>query len=88
MGVSSKPRIASSVDFPQPEGPEIETYSPRRNSRWIPASACVSTSSVTKTFVTPSICNNGSFAFMLSNSPYWRRIRLCPSIADMSDNRT
>ena len=29
-GVSSRPRIASSVDLPQPDGPEMETYSPRR----------------------------------------------------------
>jgi hypothetical protein len=28
-GESRSPRMASSVDFPQPDGPEIETYSPR-----------------------------------------------------------
>src|SRR5579864_7931427 len=50
-GESSKPRIASSVDFPQPEGPAIETNSPRSMSRWTPARACVSTSSVLKTLL-------------------------------------
>src|SRR2546422_1068870 len=59
-GVSSSPRIASSVDFPQPEGPEMDTYSPRWISRWIPASACVSTSSVVNTLVTLSKRSNGS----------------------------
>src|SRR5437868_8311211 len=43
-----------SVDLPQPEGPAIDTYSPLLIWRWIPESACVSTSSVKKTFVTPS----------------------------------
>jgi hypothetical protein len=28
VGVSSRPRIESSVDLPQPDGPEIDTYSP------------------------------------------------------------
>src|SRR6185503_18880484 len=54
VGESSRPRIDSSVDFPQPDGPAIAMYSPLRISRWIPASACVSTSSVKNTFVTPS----------------------------------
>ena len=46
--------MASRVDFPQPEGPEIDTYSPLLMSMWMPDSACVSTSSVTKTFITLS----------------------------------
>src|SRR5260370_6157736 len=50
-GESSKPRIARSVDFPQPEGPAIETNSPRSMSRWIPARAWVSTSWVLKTLL-------------------------------------
>src|SRR3982751_1415941 len=54
VGESSKPRIDSSVDFPQPDGPAMAMYSPLLISRWMPASACVSTSSVKKTFVTPS----------------------------------
>ena len=54
VGESSSPRIESSVDFPQPEGPEIEKYSPFLISRCTPASACVSISSVRKTLVTPS----------------------------------
>src|SRR4051794_37215086 len=57
--------MARRVDFPQPDGPEIDTYSPRRSSRCIPANACVSTSSVTNTLVTPSICSNASCAFIL-----------------------
>ena len=32
-GVSSRPRMESSVDFPQPDGPAMETYSPVRMSR-------------------------------------------------------
>jgi hypothetical protein len=28
VGESSRPMMESSVDFPQPEGPAIETYSP------------------------------------------------------------
>src|ERR1700752_3733137 len=54
VGVSNRPRIESSVDLPQPDGPAIETYSPCLISRWMPESAWVSTSSVRKTFVTPS----------------------------------
>ena len=54
VGESSRPRIDSSVDLPQPDGPAIAMYSPLLISRWMPASACVSTSSVKKTLVTPS----------------------------------
>src|SRR3954470_3718016 len=46
--------MESSVDLPQPDGPAMETYSPLRMSMWMPDRACVSTSSVRKTFVTPS----------------------------------
>src|SRR3954447_20336114 len=46
--------MESNVDLPQPDGPAIEMYSPFFISMCIPASACVSTSSVKKTFVTPS----------------------------------
>ncbi len=31
VGVSSSPKIDSSVDLPHPDGPAIDTYSPRRN---------------------------------------------------------
>src|SRR5579859_8104583 len=51
---SSRPRMESSVDFPQPEGPAMDTYSPGLISRWMPDKAWVSTSSVRKTFVIPS----------------------------------
>jgi hypothetical protein len=59
-GVSSKPRIESSVDFPQPDGPAIDTYSPRAIAMSTPASACVSTSSVRKTLLTPANLISGS----------------------------
>src|SRR5260370_23936892 len=67
LGESSKPKIASKVDLPQPEGPAIDRYSPFLICRWMPASACVSTSSVTNTFVTPSrlIKAFGSFAMYI-----------------------
>src|SRR4051812_49094883 len=54
VGESSRPRMDRSVDLPQPDGPAIDTYSPLLMWRWIPDSACVSTSSVKKTLVTPS----------------------------------
>src|SRR6185436_11123024 len=54
VGESSNPRIDSSVDLPQPDGPAMETYSPFPISMWMPDKACVSTSSVKNTFVTPS----------------------------------
>src|ERR1700677_1479359 len=44
--------MASKVDFPHPDGPEIEIYSPLRTCSSMPANACVSTSSVLKTLVT------------------------------------
>src|SRR5258708_23250284 len=68
LGESNKPKIASKVDLPQPEGPAIERYSPFLMCRWMPASACVSTSSVTNTFVTPSrlIKAFGSFAMYIT----------------------
>src|ERR1051326_6629118 len=43
--------MASSVDFPHPEGPLMDTNSPRSISRCMPASACVSTSSLMKTLL-------------------------------------
>src|SRR5580658_3662865 len=52
--------MASSVDFPQPDGPEIDRYSPRWISRSIPSRACVSTSSVTNTFFTFCMLMSGS----------------------------
>ena len=33
VGVSSRPMIESSVDLPQPEGPDMATYSPLRMAR-------------------------------------------------------
>ena len=53
-GVSSRPRIERSVDLPQPDGPAIDTYSPRPIAISTPARACVSTSSVRKTLLTPA----------------------------------
>ena len=46
VGESSSPRIDSSVVFPHPDGPAIDTNSPLCTSSVIPDSACVSTSSV------------------------------------------
>src|SRR5258706_5211161 len=60
VGESRRPRIESRVDFPHPDGPSIERYSPRRTSRWIPDSACVSTSSVVNTFCTSLRRSNGA----------------------------
>src|SRR5215831_12663248 len=54
VGESSRPRIDSNVDLPHPDGPEIDTYSPRAISMLMSSSACVSTSSVTNTFVSRS----------------------------------
>src|SRR5262245_4162815 len=59
-GVSSRPRIESRVDLPQPDGPAIDTYSPRPIVMSIAASAWVSTSSVRKTLLTPSNLISGS----------------------------
>ena len=46
VGVSSNPMMESSVDFPQPDGPDMATYSPLAIERCTPESACVSISSV------------------------------------------
>src|SRR5882724_6068000 len=46
--------MESRVDLPQPDGPAMATYSPLRMSMWMPERACVSTSSVRNTLVTPS----------------------------------
>src|SRR6185295_1579801 len=74
VGESSRPRIDSSVDLPQPDGPAIDTYSPLPISMWMPDSACVSTSSVKNTFVTPSSLISGcTFSAMLS--PFCRGVR-------------
>src|ERR1700688_398138 len=51
VGESRRPRIESRVDLPHPDGPPIETYSPRSISTLTFDSACVSTSSVAKTLV-------------------------------------
>src|ERR1700686_3598435 len=59
--------MASKVDLPQPEGPEIDRYSPFLMCRWMPARACVSTSSVTNTFVTPSKLIKASGSFAMKN---------------------
>src|SRR5712692_2082871 len=51
--------MASRVDFPQPDGPEIDRYSPFLTSKWMLWRACVSTSSVTKTLLTFSSRSSG-----------------------------
>ncbi len=44
LGASSRPRMPSSVDLPQPEGPVTARYSPASMSRSMRSSAVVSTS--------------------------------------------
>src|ERR1700704_5447521 len=51
--------MASRVDLPQPDGPEIDRYSPFFTSKWMLWRACVSTSSVTKTLLTFSSRSSG-----------------------------
>src|SRR5712672_1526305 len=65
VGESSRPRMESSVDLPQPDGPPMETYSPRAISTSTCASACVSTSSVAKTLVIPCNLMTGGMDVML-----------------------
>src|SRR6267143_629767 len=67
VGESSSPRMDSSVDLPQPEGPAIEMYVPFLISRCISSSAWVSTSSVKKTFFTPSILMSVPFASAIAS---------------------
>src|SRR5512134_2464839 len=69
VGESSRPRSESRVDFPQPEGPAIDTYAPWAISRCTPERACVSTSSVKKTFVTPSSLMTGCPFELMRFSP-------------------
>src|ERR1700733_14510619 len=52
--------MARRVDLPQPDGPEMEMYSPRWMSRSMPSRAWVSTSSVTNTFLTACMWIRGS----------------------------
>ena len=73
VGVSSSPRIESSVDLPQPDGPAIDTYSPLPISRWTSESACVSTSSVRNTLSTDFSWITGGVGLMsldLSSSSF------------------
>jgi hypothetical protein len=55
VGLSSSARIDRNVDFPQPDGPETDTYSPRLISSVTSDSARVSSSAASplKTFVIP-----------------------------------
>src|SRR5687768_4306769 len=68
VGESSSPKIESNVDLPQPDGPEMETNSPRRTSKSISLRACVSNSSVWYTLLTCSIrISNSSFPIQSSS---------------------
>src|SRR5258708_7009418 len=51
--------MARRVDCAQPDGPEIDRYSPFLTSKWMLWRACVSTSSVTKTLLTFSSRSSG-----------------------------
>src|ERR1700722_2047927 len=66
VGVSRSPRIESNVDLPHPDGPAIDTYSPRPMWTLTFDSACVSTSSVEKTLVRSCslMTGGGSVPFM------------------------
>src|SRR6266852_5915637 len=66
VGESRRPRIESKVDLPQPDGPAIDTYSPRSICTLTFESACVSTSSVEKTLVRSCslMTDGGPFGFM------------------------
>ena len=67
----------------------MDTYSPWLIvERGCPTSACVSTSSVTKTFVTPSSVISGVHRSFMLPAPTSRRMRSTPSHADMSDRIT
>src|SRR5882724_9351974 len=75
--------MESSVDFPQPEGPAMEMYVPFLISRCISDRACVSTSSVKKTFFTPSILITFPFALAMvspSNGIYESHLANVPKI--------
>src|SRR5204863_6261744 len=65
--------MASSVDFPQPDGPEMDRYSPFFTSKWMLCSACVSTSSVTKTLLTLSSRISGCEPFSIVIYPFYAR---------------
>jgi hypothetical protein len=65
--------MASSVDLPQPEGPAIDRYSPFATSMWMPDSACVSTSSVTKTLLTFSSRISGCEPLSIVIYPFYEK---------------
>src|ERR1700687_1496551 len=66
VGESRRPKIDRRVDLPQPDGPAIDTYSPRSIWTLTFESACVSTSSVEKTLVRSCslMTGGGPFGFM------------------------
>src|SRR5580658_10380803 len=55
LGESRHPMRFISVDFPDPEGPMIATYSPLRISRSIPLRACTCSEPISYTFVRVSV---------------------------------
>src|SRR5260221_924596 len=65
VGESRRPRIESKVDLPQPDGPAIDTYSPRSICTLTFDSACVSTSSVENTLVRSCSLMTGGAPFGL-----------------------
>src|SRR5262245_226915 len=66
--------MASNVDFPHPEGPAIERYSPFRSSKWTWERACDSTSSVTDTLLTFSILMSGSELLSIFIAPVYESL--------------
>jgi hypothetical protein len=68
VGLSSPPIMLKKVVLPEPDGPMMDKYSPRRTSSVTPRSACVSESPMVKTLRT-STARMTQPAFEASASP-------------------
>src|SRR5579862_3230817 len=60
-GLSRPPMALNSVDLPEPEGPMIDRYSPRRMSRSTPFSARTTSSPIRNSFTSPLVRTTYSF---------------------------
>ncbi len=74
----------SRVDLPQPDGPDTVTNSPWEMSRCTSARAWVSTSSVMKTFLSPSMRISG-WPLSSMMSPFWAHFSLMRSESSQRD---
>src|SRR5580700_3080610 len=71
VGLSSPPIALKSVDFPDPEGPIIEMYSPRIMSRSTPLSARRVSSPIVNSLIRPLVRTTYSFEAIFSQPfPY------------------